>query len=66
MLTASESALARAVLVHGPIARSALAARLALSPASLTRLVKPFLDHGVFVEYPHVTDGLVGRPGSPG
>lgn len=65
MLTASESALARAVLVHGPIARSALAARLALSPASLTRLVKPFLDHGVFVEYPHVTDGLVGRPVTP-
>jgi predicted NBD/HSP70 family sugar kinase len=65
MLTASESALARAVLMHGPIARSALAARLALSPASLTRLVKPFLDQGVFVEHPQVTDGLVGRPVTP-
>lgn len=65
MLTASESALARAVLVHGPIARSALAHRLALSPATLTRLVKPFLDQGVFVERPHTVDGLVGRPVTP-
>ncbi|NYF16956.1 putative NBD/HSP70 family sugar kinase [Microbacterium sp. AK009] len=65
MLTASESALARAVLVHGPIARSALAQRLALSPASLTRLVKPFLDHGVFLERAHTADGLVGRPVTP-
>ncbi|WP_322411262.1 ROK family transcriptional regulator [Microbacterium invictum] len=65
MLTDSESALARAVLVHGPISRTALAERLALSPASLTRLAKPFVDRGVFVERPHILDGLVGRPVTP-
>ena len=46
MLTDSEAALARAVLIHGPISRSALTHRLGLSPASLTRLAKPFLDRG--------------------
>ena len=50
MLTDSEEALARAVLIHGPISRSALDHRLGLSPASLTRLAKPFLDRGLLVE----------------
>ena len=65
MLTESESALARAVLIHGPISRSALTARLGLSPASLTRLAKPFLDRGLFVELDEVADGSVGRPTRP-
>jgi predicted NBD/HSP70 family sugar kinase len=65
MLTDSEAALARAVLVHGPISRSALTSRLGLSPASLTRLAKPFLDHGLLVELDDFSDGSVGRPTRP-
>lgn len=65
MLTESEAALARAVLIHGPISRSALTARLSLSPASLTRLAKPFLELGVLVELDDYSDGSVGRPVRP-
>lgn len=65
MLTDSERALARAVLIHGPIARSALTTRLGLSPASLTRLAKPFLDRGLLVELDDSADGSVGRPVRP-
>ena len=65
MLTDSERALARAVLIHGPIARSALTNRLGLSPASLTRLAKPFLDRGYLVELDDLADGTVGRPVRP-
>lgn len=65
MLTDSEAALARAVLIHGPISRSALTRRLGLSPASLTRLTKPFLDRGILVELDDVVDGSVGRPTKP-
>src|SRR6478609_6811579 len=65
MLTDSEAALARAVLIHGPISRSALTTRLGLSPASLTRLAKPFIDHGILIELDDVADGSVGRPTRP-
>lgn len=65
MLTESESALAREVLIHGPISRRALTGRLGLSPASLTRLAKPFLDRGIFVERDEALDGSVGRPSRP-
>lgn len=65
MLTPSEAALAEAVLIHGPISRSALTSRLGLSPASLTRLAKPFLDRGVLIELDDFADGSVGRPTRP-
>ncbi|KAB1656285.1 ROK family transcriptional regulator [Pseudoclavibacter chungangensis] len=65
MLTPSENALAEAVLLHGPISRSALTSRLGLSAASLTRLAKPFLDTGLLVELDDVSDGSVGRPSRP-
>jgi len=61
----SEVALARAVLIHGPISRSALTSRLGLSPASLTRLAKPLLDSGVLVELDDLADGSIGRPSRP-
>lgn len=64
MSTDTESALARTVLIHGPISRAALAVRMGMSPASLTRLTKPFLDRGVFVELDEVAEG-VGRPSRP-
>lgn len=54
--------LAREVLIHGPISRSELGRRLGLSPASLTRLSKPFLDRGLFIEAPELVQGPAGRP----
>ena len=65
MLSDSERALARAVLIHGPISRSELTSRLGLSPPSLTRLAKPFLDRGLMVELDDRSDGSVGRPVRP-
>lgn len=63
----SESAmsLARAVLMHGPISRGDLGRRLGLSPASLTRLSRPFFDRGLFVEVSDDPNGGVGRPTRP-
>lgn len=65
MLTDSEAALAEAVLLHGPITRQSLSSRLGLSAGSLTRLAKPFLARGLFVEVEEAPDGLVGRPIKP-
>ncbi len=48
--TGSARDLAREVLIHGPISRSDLGRRLGLSPASLTRLSKPLIASGLFVE----------------
>jgi len=58
-------ALAREVLIHGPISRGDLASRLGLSVASLTRLSKPLLDAGVLRESDGVTAAAVGRPIRP-
>lgn len=65
VLSDSSRDLAREVLIHGPIARAELGRRLGLSPASLSRLSKPFLDRGIFVEGPELTEGSVGRPVKP-
>lgn len=65
MLTDSEAAVAREVLIHGPLSRRALAVRLHLSPASLTRLARPLLDAGLLVERDDEVDGSVGRPSHP-
>ncbi|MFT4235252.1 MAG: ROK family protein [Microbacterium sp.] len=46
------------------MSRAALSGRLGLSPASLTRLAKPFLDLGYFVEREEPAQG-VGRPARP-
>lgn len=64
MLSESEAAVAKTVLIHGPISRTALATRLGLSPASLTRLTRPFVDRGILVELDDVAEG-VGRPSRP-
>ncbi|MFJ4223539.1 ROK family protein [Microbacterium sp. NPDC089695] len=64
MNTGTEATIARTVLIHGPISRSALAVRLGLSPASLTRLTKPSVDRGILIELDDVVDG-VGRPSRP-
>ncbi|WP_401000889.1 ROK family protein [Agromyces sp. GXQ0307] len=57
--------VAREVLIHGPISRAELGRRLGLSPASLTRLSKPFLDRGLFVETAEAVQGATGRPARP-
>lgn len=57
--------LAREVLIHGPISRADLGRRLGLSQASLTRLSKPFLDQGLFVDGPENPERSVGRPARP-
>jgi len=62
---APSSELAREVLVHGPILRSVLAKRLGLSLATLTRLARPLLDDGLFVEVTEELDGAMGRPAKP-
>jgi predicted NBD/HSP70 family sugar kinase len=61
----SAMALARAVLMHGPISRGELGRRLGLSPASLTRLSRPFFDRGLFVEVNDDATSGVGRPTRP-
>ncbi|KAA9089418.1 ROK family transcriptional regulator [Microbacterium radiodurans] len=65
MMSDSEAALARAVLIHGPLSRRDLTARLGLSAASLTRLAKPLLDSGLLIELDDVADGSIGRPSRP-
>ena len=64
-LSDSARDLAREVLVRGPISRGELGRRLGLSPASLTRLSKPFFDEGIFIEGTELADGAVGRPARP-
>jgi predicted NBD/HSP70 family sugar kinase len=57
-LTAMSRTVAIDVLVHGPQSRAQLAKKMGLSPATLTRLVRPLLDRGVLVE-----SGAVRTPG---
>jgi predicted NBD/HSP70 family sugar kinase len=64
-ISESAMALARAVLMHGPISRGDLGRRLRLSPASLTRLSRPFFDRGLFVEMSDDPRSGVGRPTRP-
>lgn len=61
----TEQAIALEVLLHGPLARSALARRLGLSPASLTRLVGPLVEHRLLEETEDMGTGPSGRPTRP-
>lgn len=54
-------AVARAVVMHGPLSRSDVARRLGLSPASMTRLAKPLIEQGLLVETESVADPGHGR-----
>jgi predicted NBD/HSP70 family sugar kinase len=62
----SGQALAREIVVRGPITRGRLAQNLGLSPASLTRLARPLLDAGILREI-RTADALrpAGRPSWP-
>lgn len=57
----TERAVARTVVVRGPLSRSDVARRLGLSPASMTRLAKPLIEGGLLVEGASVADPLHGR-----
>ena len=63
--TETEQTIALEVLLHGPLARSALARRLGLSPATLTRLAGPLVDGGLLEETSDSGTGPSGRPTRP-
>lgn len=63
--SASSRAVAIEILVHGAQSRSRLAARMGLSAATLTRVVKPLLEAGVLVEEGAVRGSLRGRYSLP-
>lgn len=63
--TETEQSIALEVLLHGPLARSALARRLGLSPATLTRLAGPLIDGGLLEETSDNGTGPSGRPTRP-
>lgn len=60
-----ELAVARAIVVHGPISRTAIAERLGLSQSTLTRLVKPLLAAGFVDETSEAPQDRLGRPSKP-
>ncbi len=64
-LPPSARAVAVEVLVHGARSRAQLAKRMGLSPATLTRLVKPLLAAGVLVEADAVRSPGRGRSALP-
>ncbi|WGL52179.1 ROK family protein [Nocardioides sp. BP30] len=57
-------ALFEAVLTRGPLSRRDAARVTGLSPASVTKLVKPMITHGYLVER-HREAGVPGRPQIP-
>jgi predicted NBD/HSP70 family sugar kinase len=62
VLSISEAALVRTVLIHGPLSRAALMERLGFAPASLTRLARPLLEAGILVAESPGGRRPVGRP----
>lgn len=63
--TGASRLVALEVLINGPISRSDIARKLALSPGSLTRLSAPLLESGLLVEVEERADGRAGRPTRP-
>src|SRR6476469_10876349 len=53
------------LLVHGPLSRAELARRAGLSPASLTRINRSFVDAGVVSESDTTSPQRTGRPSQP-
>ena len=58
-------AVALEVLLHGPLARSELARRLELAPATLTRISTELIDMGLLLETPKAVERKTGRPSVP-
>jgi predicted NBD/HSP70 family sugar kinase len=53
------------LLVHGPASRADLARRSGLSPASLTRIIRSFVDAGLVSESEAMSTQRTGRPSQP-
>lgn len=53
------------LLVHGPASRADLARRAGLSPASLTRITRSFVDAGLVSESESTSPQRTGRPSQP-
>ncbi|MGW7465741.1 ROK family protein [Streptomyces xantholiticus] len=64
-LAGASRAVALEVLLRGPVPRSEIARRLALSAGSLTRLAKPLIDSGLLVEVGTSREARTGRPIRP-
>ncbi|MBQ1095121.1 ROK family transcriptional regulator [Streptomyces sp. b94] len=64
-LSPGERSVAIEVLVHGPLSRTEIARRLALSPGSLTRLTKPLIESRLLVEVPEAGAPAGVRQGRP-
>lgn len=64
-LSASARGVVIEILVHGAQSRAQLAARMGLSAATLTRLVRPLVDAGVLVESDAVRTSGRGRSSLP-
>lgn len=62
---AAAEAVAIKILVHGARSRAQLAKEMGLSPATLTRLVKPLIESGVLVESDAVRTPGRGRSSLP-
>lgn len=52
----------REVLIHGPLPRAEIARRLGVSRASLTRVTRRLLDHGLIIEGATEQRAWTGRP----
>lgn len=61
-LNHSEREALREVLIHGPLPRAEIARRLGVSRASLTRVTRTLLDHGLIVEGATEQRAWTGRP----
>ncbi|AQS66051.1 ROK family transcriptional regulator [Streptomyces pactum] len=64
-LSPGERSVAIEVLVNGPLSRTEIARRLALSPGSLTRLTKPLVESRLLVEVPEAGAPAGVRQGRP-
>jgi predicted NBD/HSP70 family sugar kinase len=64
-INASTREVITLLLRGGPMPRAELARRLSLTPASLTKLTKPLVQRGLFVQIERPTAGSLGRPVQP-
>ncbi|PZQ89510.1 MAG: sugar kinase [Leifsonia xyli] len=64
-LSDSARAVFETLLVSGPLSRAELSRRLELSPASLTKISRPLVDAGIFIERGASSEGSLGRPSQP-
>jgi predicted NBD/HSP70 family sugar kinase len=62
VLADAERGVLRELLIHGPLPRAELARRLGVSRASLTRVTRALVDHGLVREGDVELRGATGRP----